>query len=216
MVRPGPLSGGRCARAGLGAGAAQPGRPPGRRPAGRVCSTGCALRLVSAAHAAAPSFSPGAARSGIARGPVPSRPVIPGPAHLPWEGRSTAHALDLERATPPGTGPQKYPALVAAPLVTTGRSPREVPSICGAIVGGGAARWQAATAGGRVGRRFGVGPTICALARVTYESKTMRAASSGWPAAAATPSGSTPPVLASTRGSSAWRVACPQGCRPRP
>jgi hypothetical protein len=97
-VRPGPLSGGRCARAGLGAGAAQPGRPPGRRPAGRVCSTGCALRLVSAAHAAAPSFSPGAARSGIARGPVPSRPVIPGPAHLPWEGRSTAHALDLERA----------------------------------------------------------------------------------------------------------------------
>jgi hypothetical protein len=52
----------------------------------------------SAAHAAAPSFSPGAARSGIARGPVPSRPVIPGPTHLPWEGRSTAHALDLERA----------------------------------------------------------------------------------------------------------------------
>jgi hypothetical protein len=97
MVRPGPLSGGRCARAGLGAGAAQPGRPLGRRPAGRVCSTGCALRLVSAAHTAAPSFSPGAARSGIARGPVPSRPVIPGPAHLPWEGRSTAHALDLER-----------------------------------------------------------------------------------------------------------------------
>src|SRR5437762_2109770 len=32
----------------------------------------------------------------------------------------------------------------------------------------------------------------------------MRATSSGWPAAAATPSGSTPPVLASTRGSSAW------------
>jgi hypothetical protein len=70
-----------------------------------------------------------------------------------------------------GTGPQKYPALVAAPLVTTGRSPREVPSICRATVGGGAARWQAATAGGRVGRRFGVGPRICALARVTYESK---------------------------------------------
>src|SRR5215211_2174547 len=52
----------------------------------------------SAAHAAAPSFSPGAARSGIAQGPVPSRPVIPGSTHLPWEGRSTAHALDLERA----------------------------------------------------------------------------------------------------------------------
>jgi hypothetical protein len=46
-----------------------------------------------------------------------------------------------------------------------------VPSICGAIVGGGTARWQAATAGGGVGRRFGVEPTICAMARVTYESK---------------------------------------------
>jgi hypothetical protein len=216
MVRPGPLLGGRCARAGLGAGAAQPGRPLGRRPAGRVCSTGCALRLVSAAHAAAPSFSPGAARSGIARGPVPSRPVIPGPTHLPWEGRSTAHALDLEPANAARDRSAEIPSVGAAPLVTTSRSPREVPSICRATVGGEAARWQAATAGGRVGRRFGVGPTICALARVTYESKTMRAASSGWPAAAATPSGSTPPVLASTRGSSAWRAACPQGCRPRP
>jgi hypothetical protein len=216
MVRPGPLSGGRCARAGLGAGAAQSGRPPGRRPAGRVCSTGCALRLVSAAHAAAPSFSPGAARSGIARGPVPSRPVIPGPTHLPWEGRSTAHALDLERTNAAPDRSAEIPSVGAAPLVTTSRSPREVPSICRATVGGEAARWQAATAGGRVGRRFGVGPTICALARVTYESKTMRATSSGWPAAAATPSGSTPPVLASTRGSSAWRAACPQGCRPRP
>jgi hypothetical protein len=210
MVRPGPLSGGRCARAGLGAGAAQPGRPLGRRPAGRVCSTGCALRLVSAAHAAAPSFSPGAARSGIARGPVPSRPVIPGPAHLPWEGRSTAHALDLEPANAARDRSAEIPSVGAAPLVTTGRSPREVPSICGAIVGGGAARWQAATA---------LRPRWTAVRRWTYdlrpgqgdlrvtcESKTMRATSSGWPAAAATPSGSTPPVLASTRGSSAWRA----------
>src|SRR5215207_1556656 len=52
----------------------------------------------SAAHAAAPSFSPGAARSGIARGPVPNKPVIPPPPISPWEGRSTAHALDLEQA----------------------------------------------------------------------------------------------------------------------
>jgi hypothetical protein len=61
---------------------------PGRRPR-RACD-GCLqhrLRLVPAAHAAAPSFSPGAARSGIARGPVPSRPVIPGPRPSPsWEG----------------------------------------------------------------------------------------------------------------------------------
>src|SRR5829696_7302998 len=121
MVRPGPLSGGRCARAGLDADAAQSGRPLGRRPAGRVCSTGCALRLVSAAHAAAPSFSPGAARSGIARGPVPSRPVIPGPAHLPWEGRSTARALNLEWAN---AAPDRYVEVttsLAVPLVTTSR-----------------------------------------------------------------------------------------------
>jgi hypothetical protein len=73
--------------------------------------------------------------------------------------------------TPPRTGPQNYPALMAAPLVTTDRSPREVPSICRSTLGGGAARWQAATAGGGVGRRFGVELRICAMARVTYESK---------------------------------------------
>jgi hypothetical protein len=84
----------------------------------------------SAAHAAAPSFSPGAARSGIARGPVPSRPVIPGPTHLPWEGRSTAHALDLEPANAARDRSAEIPSVGAAPLVTTGRSPREVPSIC--------------------------------------------------------------------------------------
>src|SRR5829696_2137352 len=147
MVRPGPLSGGRCARAGLDADAAQSGRPLGRRPAGRVCSTGCALGLVPPAHAAAPSFSPGAARSGIARGPVPSRPVIPGLAHPQVErGRSLAPALDLERANAAPDKSAEITSVGAAPLLTTGRSPREVPSICEATVGGGTARWQAATA----------------------------------------------------------------------
>jgi hypothetical protein len=165
----------------------------------------------SAAHAAAPSFHPGPRGAASLGGLSPADPSSPAPPISPGRAGPRLMPWTWSGQTPPGTGPQKYPALVAAPLVTTGRSPREVPSICGAIVGGGAARWQAATAGGRVGRRFGVGPRICALARVTYESKTMRATSSGWPAAAATP-----PVLASTRGSSAWRAACPQGCRSRP
>src|SRR5829696_8957352 len=129
MVRPGPLSGGRCARAGLDADAAQSGRPLGRRPAGRVCSTGCALRLVASAHAAAPSFSPGAARSGIARGPVPSRPVIPGLAHPQvGRGRSVARALDLEWAN---AAPDRYVEVITslAALATTAVI-REMPSIC--------------------------------------------------------------------------------------
>jgi hypothetical protein len=94
-----------------------------------------------------PELPPGAARSGIARGPVPSRPVIPGLAH-PQAGRAGPWLVPWAWSgqTPRGTGPQKYPALVAAPLVTTGRSPREVPSIGKATVGGGAARSQAAIA----------------------------------------------------------------------
>src|SRR5215218_4071723 len=63
----------------------------GRRPVGRamgVCSTGCALRLVRCTRRG-PELPPGAARSGIARGPVPNKPVIPGPTYSlgragPW------------------------------------------------------------------------------------------------------------------------------------
>jgi hypothetical protein len=155
-----------------------------------------------------PELPPGAARSGIARGPVPSRPVLPGPHPYPhWEGRSTARAPTLERAN---AAPDRYVEVttsLAAPLVTTGRSPREVPSICRTIVGGGTARWQAATALRPRWTAVRRGPRICAMARVTYESKTMQATSSGWPATAATPSESTPPAAASTRGSSPWRAA---------
>jgi hypothetical protein len=139
-VLPGPSA----ARLGRSCAVARCRRPVGR-PTG-VYSTGCALRLVLAAHAAAPSSSPGAARSGIARGPVPSRPLIPGPAHLPWEGRSTAHALDLERTNAAPDRSAEVTTSLAAPLVTTGRSHCEVPSICDATVGGEAAPWQAATA----------------------------------------------------------------------
>jgi hypothetical protein len=80
-------------------------------------------------------------------GACPRRPVIPGPTHIPF-GRAGPRLMPWtwSRQTPPRTGPQKYPALAAAPLVTTGRSPREVPSICRATVGDEAARWQAATA----------------------------------------------------------------------
>jgi hypothetical protein len=52
-----------------------------------------------------------------------------------------------------------------------GRSLREEPSSCWAGVGRGAARWQAFAAWSRLGRRFGVERMICAMARVTYESK---------------------------------------------
>jgi hypothetical protein len=57
-----------------------------------------------------------------------------------------ARALDPEWAN---AAPDRYVEVttsLAAPLVTTNRSPREVPSIGRARVGGGAARWQAATA----------------------------------------------------------------------
>ncbi len=57
-----------------------------------------------------------------------------------------ARALDLERANAARDRYVEVTTSVAAPLVTTGRSPREVPSICGATVGGEGARWQASTA----------------------------------------------------------------------
>jgi hypothetical protein len=94
-----------------------------------VGSIGCALRLVVPAHAAAPSFSPGAARSGIARGPVPSRPVIPGLARPQvGRGRSLARALDLEWAN---AAPGRYVEVITslAALATLGVI-REMPSIC--------------------------------------------------------------------------------------
>jgi hypothetical protein len=93
-----------------------------------VWSIGWALCLVGPAHAAAPSFSPGAARSGIARGPVPSRPVIPGLARPQvGRGRSVARALDLEQAN---AAPDRYVEVSTpvAGLATTGVI-REMPSI---------------------------------------------------------------------------------------
>jgi hypothetical protein len=114
-----------------------------------------------------------------------------------------ARALDLERAN---ATPDRYVEVttsVAAPLVTTSRSPREVPSICRATLGGGAAHWQTATAGGRVGRRFGVEPTICAMAGVTYESKRQcRPQVLGGPLRPLRHPDRPRPAAASTRGSS--------------
>jgi hypothetical protein len=129
----------------------------------------------SAAHAAAPSFHPGprgAASLGGLSPADPSSPALPispgraGPRPMPWTWSGQ---------TPRGTGPQKYPALVAVPLVTTGRSPREVPS-------------------------------ICALARVTYEGKD-NAGHKFWVARCgryAIRIDATRP--GSTTGSSAWRA----------
>ena len=58
--------------------AATPASPP-RRSSGStlICSIGCVV-LGCAGTRCGPELLPGAARSGIARGPVPSRPVIPG------------------------------------------------------------------------------------------------------------------------------------------
>jgi hypothetical protein len=52
----------------------------------------------------------------------PQQTRHPRPAHTPWEGRSMARALDLERAN---AAPHRYVEVttLAAPLVTTGRSP---------------------------------------------------------------------------------------------
>jgi hypothetical protein len=117
----------------------------GRRPIGRamgVCRTGCALCLVRVAHAAAPSFSPGAARSGIARGPVPHQtrdprprpyPPLRGPVHgsCPGPGAGKHRPGQVRRTT------QRWWRLLWSQRAA---SPREVPSICGVTVGGGAGR----------------------------------------------------------------------------
>jgi hypothetical protein len=47
-----------------------------------------------------------------------------------------ARALDLERANAARDRYVEVTTSVAAPLVSTGRSPRDVPSICEATVGG--------------------------------------------------------------------------------
>ena len=64
-----------------------------------VCVTGWALRLVPAAHDAAPGEGPGP-RGAALLSACPQQAVIPhpGPARSHWQGRSTARALDLERA----------------------------------------------------------------------------------------------------------------------
>jgi hypothetical protein len=79
--------------------------------------------LFPAAHAAAPSFSPGAARSGIARGLFPADPLSPAHPYPRWEGRSTARALNPEWAN---AAPHRYVEVttsLAAPLVTMGSHP---------------------------------------------------------------------------------------------
>jgi hypothetical protein len=96
-----------------------------------VCSTGCALRLVRCTRRGPELFTRGRAerhRSGAC--PQQARHPRPRPYPL-WEGRSTAHALDLERANAAPDRSAEVTTSVAAPLVTTGRSPREVPSIRG-------------------------------------------------------------------------------------
>jgi hypothetical protein len=110
-----------------------------------TCSIGGALRLFPAVHAAAPSLDPGPRGAALLWSLFPSRPVIPVPPTPKLGGRSMARALVLERAN---AAPHRYVEVttLAASLVTTGRSPCEGPPICRAIVGGGAARCQPATA----------------------------------------------------------------------
>jgi hypothetical protein len=58
-------------------------------------------------------------RSGVALGPVPSRPTIPGLAPPPsWEGRFTARALDLKRAN---AAPDSYVEVPAFGAGSSGR-----------------------------------------------------------------------------------------------
>jgi hypothetical protein len=100
----------------------------GRRSVGQargVWSTGCAWRLVLAAHAAAPSFHPGPRGAASLGGLSPAGLVIPGPAPIPFEGAGPwLMPWTWSGQTPPRIGVQKYPALVAAPLVTTGSHQR--------------------------------------------------------------------------------------------
>jgi hypothetical protein len=108
-----------------------------------VCSTGCALRLISAAHAAAPSFHPGPRGAASLGGLSPASPSSPAPPNSLGRGRSMARALDLERAN---AVRDRYVEVTTVGDGSSGRSPREVPSICGATVGGEGARRQTSTA----------------------------------------------------------------------
>jgi hypothetical protein len=91
------------------------------------------------------AFHPGPRGAASLGGLSPADPSSPAPPISPGRAGPRLMPWTWSGQTPPRTGPQKYPALVAAPLVTTGRSPREVPSICRATVGG------EAPAGGRGG-----------------------------------------------------------------
>jgi hypothetical protein len=86
MVRPGPLSGGRCARAGLGAGAAQPGRPPGRRPAGRVCKHRLRVALGFRRHTPRPRASTRGRAERHRSGACPQQTRHPRPRPSPLGG----------------------------------------------------------------------------------------------------------------------------------
>ncbi len=111
----------------------------GRRPVRRatdVCSTGCALRLVRVAHAAAPSFRPGPRGAASLGGLSPADPSSPAPPISPGSAGPRLMPWTWSGQTPRGTGPQKYPALVRLLWSHRVGRPREVPSICGATVGG--------------------------------------------------------------------------------
>src|SRR5215211_2087774 len=116
-----------------------------RRQAMGVWSTGCALCLVASAHAAAPSFYPGPRGAASLGGLSPAGPSSPAsPTPKLGRGRSVARALDLERAN---AAPDRYAEVITsvAALATTGSHPRD--AIDRQVIdGGGAARWQAATA----------------------------------------------------------------------
>src|SRR5215216_382842 len=155
-----------------------------------------------------PELSPGAARSGIARGLSPAGLVIPGPAHIPFERAGPwLMPWTWSGQTPPRTGLQKYPALVAAPLVTTGSHQR------GAIDLRGNRRRRSGPLAGRhrlgaaLDRGSAFEPTICAMARVTYESKD-HAGHKFWVARYGRYAIRIDATrAASTRGSSPWRAA---------
>ena len=76
----------------------------GRRPAGAQRASVAPLRVAlgSGCTRRGPELPPGAARSGIARGPVPSRPVIPARPNPLGRAGPRARALDLEWANAVG------------------------------------------------------------------------------------------------------------------
>jgi hypothetical protein len=86
------------------------------------------------------AFHPGPRGAALLGGLSPAGLVIPGPAHIPFERAGPwLMPWTWSGQTPPRTGPQKYPALMRLLWPQQNRLPREVPSICEAIVGGGTA-----------------------------------------------------------------------------